>query len=145
MTPFDRLVADLAAEQQQIETRDTLAKALEAQQQGILTARDVALIEAAANRGLAMPEELTKALSAVDAVQAHREAEHAAADEKIAAAALDGAGVSMSRTELDKRIAEAQRAGRLRAGDLARAEAAMNLGKEVPADVMARIVGKGKA
>lgn len=51
----------------------------------------------------------------------------------------------MSRAELDKRIAEAQRAGRLRAGDLARAEAAMNLGKEVPADVMARIVGKGKA
>ncbi|KWA45801.1 hypothetical protein WL27_05325 [Burkholderia multivorans] len=135
------MVADLATEQQQIETRHVLSKALRAHKAGLLTARDVALIEAAANRGLAMPEELTKALSAVDAVRAHRDAEHAAADEKIAAAALDGAGVSMSRAELDKRIAEAQRAGRLRAGDLARAEAAMNLGKEVPADVMARILG----
>ncbi|MCO1381806.1 hypothetical protein [Burkholderia multivorans] len=140
-TAFDRLVDDLAAEQRRIETHDTLAKALEAQRQGLITARDVSVIELLAQRGQTMPEALAKALSAVDAVRAHHEAEHRAADERIALAALDGAGVSMSRVELDKRIAEAQRAGRLRAGDLARAEAAMNLGKPVPADVLARILG----
>lgn len=129
MTPFDRLVADLATEQQQIETRGVLAKALDAQRQGLLSARDVALIEAAAHRGMAMPEELTKALKAVDAIHDHREAEHDAGDEKIA------------RSKLDHLIEEAQRAGRLRPGDAARAEAAANLGKPLPRDVLARILG----
>lgn len=138
-TPFERLVADLATEQQQIDTRAVLSKALTAQQQGLLTATDVAMIEAAANRGMPMPEELTKAVSAVDSMKEHRKAEHEAGDERIAAAALDGAIVSMPRAKLDKLIEAAQRAGRLRPGDAARAEAAVNLNKPIPRDVLARL------
>jgi hypothetical protein len=147
-TPFERLVDDLQAASQARDTSAVLAKSLEAQRQGLLTARDVAVVEALANRGQAIPEAFQKAMSAVDAVQAHREAEHGAGDERIAAAALDGAGKRrpsrakpMTPAGLNKRIAEAQDASRLRPGDLARAEAAMNLDKPVPRDVLARILG----
>ncbi|MDN3365889.1 hypothetical protein QQO24_01720 [Ralstonia pseudosolanacearum] len=142
MTAFDKLVGDLHAASQARETADILAKALEAQRQGLLTGHDVAVIEAASHRGLTVPEEFRKALSAVDQLQAHRDAQHRADDERIAAAALEGAGVSMSRAKLDKLIEAARRDGHLRPGDMARAEAAMNLGKPVPADVLSRIRGK---
>lgn len=129
MTPFDRLVADLATEQQQIETRAVLAKALDAQRAGRLSAHVVALLEALANRGQPIAKMFNKA-TAVDAIHDHREAEHDASDEKIA------------RSKLDYLIEEAQRAGRLRPGDAARAEAAANLGKPIPRDVLARILGR---
>jgi len=65
MDSFQQLVSALCIESQVRDTGMALAKALEAQRQGMLTAYEVALMEIGTNRGFALPASLCKALSAV--------------------------------------------------------------------------------
>jgi hypothetical protein len=65
MDSFQKLVNTLSVESQTRATGIALAKALEAQRQGILTAHEVAMMEIATNRGFALPASLCKALAAV--------------------------------------------------------------------------------
>jgi hypothetical protein len=67
MNSFLQLVDALCVESQVRETGIAFSKALEAQRQGILTGHQVALMEVAVNRGLALPTWLCQALSMVEA------------------------------------------------------------------------------
>lgn len=46
--------------------------------------------------------------------------------------------------KVERAIADAQRAGRLRVGDIDRIEAAREIGAQIPHDVLARVLGEQK-
>ncbi|WP_186194548.1 MULTISPECIES: hypothetical protein [Burkholderia] len=122
MSPFEKLVADLAAEQQR--------------------------------RAAVMPI-FFKAMQPHDMLEAHKNAQGRADDQRIAAARLDTMRSGAGKGKLDagpgydaptmiRALIDADHARRLLPGDMDRATNAIETGKQIPRDVLKRINGGAK-